>query len=284
MSKEERRGLIYVAVAVFFFSTTPVFIRWAAALSPVVITGGRMAVGAVAVYLLAAIQGQRPRFQRADLPRFILYGFIAALHFLCYIASINFTTVAHSLSLTYTSPIFVSLLAWLFLKEPIAPRKWLGVMVTVVGMAVLTGFEPQMTGRMWAGDLLALGSAVCFGFYSIAGRSQREQYPLLTYASGVYGMAALWLAPLAVLSYRPPPELIRPLLSILALGVFPLALGHTLYNAALRRTHATYVNLIATQEVTGGIILGWLILHEVPSVNSIVGALVMLMGIIMVLV
>jgi len=39
-------------------------------------------------------------------------------------------------------------------------------------------------------------------------------------------------------------------------------------NAALCRTHATYVHLIATQEVTGGIILGYLLLAEVPSFNS----------------
>jgi drug/metabolite transporter (DMT)-like permease len=283
VSPDERRGLWYVAVAVFFFSTSPIFIRWAKPLSSYVITCGRLATGAIFIYLLAALQGQRPRWRRDDWGLFTLFGLITSLHFLCYIASLSFTTIAHSLALTYTSPIFVTLFTRLFLKEPIAHRKYAGVAITVAGMAMLARFEPQITSQMMIGDALALGSAVAFGLYSVAGRSQRERYPLFTYASGVYGVAALWMLPLALVTYAPPPNLTGPVLSILALGVLPLGLGHTLYNAALRRTHPTYVNLIATQEVTGGVILGALLLGEVPSVQSLVGAAVMLVGIALVL-
>ena len=73
------------------------------------------------------------------------------------------------------------------------------------------------------------------------------------------------------------------MLSILFLGVFPLGIGHTLYNAALRRVHAAYANLIATQEVTGGIILGIIFLAEMPPANAIVGCLMTLAGIMLVL-
>ncbi|MCR4407414.1 MAG: DMT family transporter [Anaerolineae bacterium] len=284
MTSDERRGLWYVVIAVFFFSTSPIFTRWAAPLSPYVITCGRLGTGAIFVYLLAVLQGQRPRWRREDLSRFLLFGLIAALHFLCYIASLSFTTIAHSLALTYTSPVFVTLFTRLFLKEPIASRKYIGVVITIIGMAILAGFEPQLTSRMMIGDVLALGSAVAFGLYSVAGRSQRELYSLFTYASGVYGLAALWTLPLALLTYSPPSSPLRPALSILALGLLPMSLGHTLYNAALRRTHPTYVNLIATQEVTGGVLLGVLFLGEIPSVQSLIGAAVMLIGIALVLI
>jgi drug/metabolite transporter (DMT)-like permease len=66
--------------------------------------------------------------------------------------------------------------------------------------------------------------------------------------------------------------------------VFPLGIGHTLYNAAVRRVHATYANLIATQEVTGGIILGILLVGQVPSISTVIGVVVMLVGILGVLV
>jgi drug/metabolite transporter (DMT)-like permease len=281
--KDEHRGLFYAAFAVLFFSTAPVLIRWGKPLSPYVIAWGRVLVGAVAVYCLAVLQGNRPRFQRTDWPKFFLYGLVTALHFLCYIASLSLTTIAHSLTLTYTSPVFVTLGSWLFLKEPVGRRKYLGVAVSVLGVAILAGFEPQLTRQMVIGDLLALGSALCFGFYSIAGRSQRGNYPLLTYAFGLYGLAAFWLTPVALVTFT-SPGIWRPVWAIVALGILPLALGHTFYNAALRRTHATYVNLVATQEVTGGIILGCLLLGEVPTFNSILGAAITLMGIAMVLI
>jgi drug/metabolite transporter (DMT)-like permease len=69
------------------------------------------------------------------------------------------------------------------------------------------------------------------------------------------------------------------LAAVVALALFPLALGHMLYNAALRRLHASILNLIATKEVTGGILLAWLLPPEVPSWNAMVGADLTLIGV-----
>jgi drug/metabolite transporter (DMT)-like permease len=279
---DRRRGFSYVLLAVSFFATSPIFVRWAEPLSPFERTAWRMVVGTVAVALLATMQGAPPRYQARDLPRFLLYGAITALHFLAYIASLDYTTIAHSLSITYTAPVFVTIFSALFLGEPVARRQYWGVAVTVVGVAVLAGFEPQFSHRMLLGDALALVSAITFGLYSIVGRSERERYPLLHYAAGVYGLAALWLSGPALI-YRSGEYGWRQILAVLGLGLLPTALGHTLYNAALRRIHATYCNLIATQEVTGGVILGIILLGEMPGWVSITGAAITLAGIAIVL-
>ena len=282
MADDKRTGILYVAMAVTMFSTTPVFIRWASELSPFVVTCVRMLVGSVTVLVIAAVRGERPRIPLADWPRFALWGLVAALHFGFYIASLGYTTVAHSLSLVYTSPIWVSLFSALVAKEPLPRRKWAGLFVVLAGMGVLSGFEPKWTLRMLSGDLMALGSAVMFGVYSATGRHQRSRYPLLAYAAGVYAMGGLWLLPLAAWTFRVPQRLGASLLSVLVLGVFPLGIGHTLYNAALRRMHPTLVNIIATQEVTGGILLSWWLLEEVPSLNVLLGAAAMLVGVVQV--
>ena len=279
---DERTGILYVALAVTMFSTTPVFIRWASDLSPFVVTCMRMLIGSVTVFAIGFIRGQRPHIARADWPRFALWGLVTAFHFGSYIASLSYTTVAHSLSLVYTSPVWVSLFSWMLLKEPLPGRKWIGIIITLVGMSVLSGFEPAWTPRMLIGDAMALVSAITFGIYSTIGRKQRARFPLFTYAGGVYGMAGLWLLPLAVLTFQAPQRLGPSLLSVLILGVFPLGIGHTLYNAALRRAHPTRVNVIATQEVTGGILLSWWLLQEAPSVNALVGAVIMLIGVVQV--
>jgi len=277
------KGLGYVGIGVLFFSTSALLVRWAAPLSPYEITFGRMAVAAVALGLVLLAWRRDLGLRRSDLPRFALFGLVTGLHFLLYTASLSFTTIAHSLSLTYTSPIFVALFSAIFLGESIGARKSAGVIVAVAGIAILVGLEPRLTPEMLFGDLLAVGSAVCLGFYSVIGRSQRARYPLLPYAFGAYGFAALWLLPSAVLessgAFAP-----AGVLSVVALGLLPLALGHTLYNASLRRVHAAYVNLIATQEATGGILLGWLALGEVPAPNAWAGWAVTLAGIALVLV
>jgi drug/metabolite transporter (DMT)-like permease len=275
-------GLLYVTIGTALFSTSSVLVRWAAPLSPFEIGFWRMVVAAATVWVIARLRGESFALNRADLPRFALFGLVAALHFICYIASLSFTTVAHSLALVYTSPVFVTLFSAIFLHEPVARRKWLGILVAVLGVAVIAGLEPVLDARMVVGDLLALASAVWFGFYSVIGRAQRTRYPLLTYATGVYVVAALWILPAAMFAWTGAYNAVA-VVSLLAMGIFPLGIGHTLYNAALRLLHPTYVNLVATQEVTGGVILALILLGEAPSLNAIVGAAITLAGIAIVL-
>lgn len=279
------RGLLYVAIAVFFFSTSPVLAAWAEPLSPYEKTFGRMALAALVINALRIWRRESlPR--PAALPRFIAYGLIAAAHFLLYIASLNFTTAAHALALVYTAPIFVALFSTLFLHESLMGRKWLGIVVAIGGVAVLEGFEPKMQGTMLLGDGLALGAAVAFGLYSVMGRYERDNYTLFSYASAVYGVAAIWLIPGAIFGFATRPFDFPPgaVLAVVALGLFPLALGHTLYNAGLRLTHATYVNVIATQEVTGGIILSSIFLGQQPPASALIGAVITLVGVVMVII
>lgn len=256
---------------------------WAAPLSAFEITVGRLGLAALWVMALARLNGQPLWPAPTDFPRFLSFGLITALHFLSYIAALRFTTIAHALSLTYTSPIFVTLFSAWLLGEPVTRRKWLGVVVTVIGIGVLAGLEPHLDNRMLIGDALALGSAITFGLYSVAGRSQSARYPLFTYAGTVYGLAALWALPAALLNFTPAGYQPRQMLALLAAALIPLGTGHTLYNAALRRLHATTVNLIATQEVTGGVILGAVFIGQIPHVNEIAGAAIALAGIVMVL-
>lgn len=288
--RQNTQGLIYVCLAVIMFGTSPVLIRWSAPFGSTEIAFWRLAIAALLVLCLGLITRTPLLLKRQQLPRFCFYGLVTAMHFFFYIASLSFTTIAHSLSIIYTSPIFVTIFSALYLHERLTIRKYLGIAVAVIGIAIIAGFEPHYTACslqgqcMILGDGLALLSAVCFGVYSVAGRGERDRHPLFRYTANVYGLAALWLLPLAIvpaLQHAYPPLAIA---SVVALGIFPLGLGHTLYNAAIRRTYAIYANLIATQEVTVGVLLGVVTIHEIPSPTTIVGIVVAMVGIVGVLV
>ena len=278
-------GLLYVCIAVFFFGTSPVFIRWSAPFSAVEIAFWRLAIASLLIICLGLIARQNLLLQRHQVPRFILYGLVTALHFFFYAASLNFTTIAHSLSITYTSPIFVAILSTIVLREPLPLRKYISIGISVIGIAILAGFEPHYTSCnlhgqcMILGDILALLTALCYAIYSIAGRGERDRHPLFRYTANVYGIAALWLSPLALYFMFQHSYSLTAVAAVIALGIFPLGLGHTLYNAAIRNINATYANLIATQEVTLGVLLGVIFLHEIPSLNEIIGGIVTLVGI-----
>jgi drug/metabolite transporter (DMT)-like permease len=290
--KQTKIGLLYVCIAVFFFSTSPIFVRWSKPFTSVEIAFWRLAIAVLLVAVMGLITRQRLLLKRREVPRFLFYGLVTALHFILYIAALSFTTIAHALALVYTSPIFVTLFSAFVLREALPLRKYAGIGVAVIGVAIMAGFEPHYTACslsgtgqcMILGDAMALLSGLCFAIYSVAGRGERDRHPLFRYTTNVYGLAALWLLPVALFFAFTHGYPLGAVGAVVALGVFPLGLGHTLYNASVRRVHATYANLIATQEVTGGIILGILLLGEVPSITTVIGVMVTLVGIVGVLV
>jgi drug/metabolite transporter (DMT)-like permease len=132
------------------------------------------------------------------------------------------------------------------------------------------------------GDALAVGAAVTFAAYSLLGGRERSRLPLLTYAGGVYLIAGVTIIPFA-------RHLVRPSLPLGALAAaggmasVPSAIGDTLYNAAMRRLHPSNPNLIATPEVTLGILLASMLIGEPLTWNAAAGAALTLLGIAFVL-
>jgi drug/metabolite transporter (DMT)-like permease len=278
-----RTGVLLALAAAGCLASSALFVRWAAPIPSHEVAFWRLLLAAAAVALVALARRQPPRYRRADAPPLLAVGLVTAVHFLTYIAAVNLTTIAHALSLVYTAPLFVALLAAWRLGERPGAGQVAGMGLVVAGVAVLTGFEPRLDGTMLLGDGLALLSAATFGLYSLAGRGLRHRYPLLTYTAAIYGAAALWLLPAAVATWQPERYTVGNLLAVVALGLLPLGLGHTLYNAALHRAPAATVNSIATQEVTGGVLLAGLFLGERPSPVALIGMVVTLAGVLLVL-
>src|SRR6266545_778986 len=134
-----RTGYLQALAGVALFSTSPVLVRWAGNVSAVEITFWRLLV-ATATVLAFGVVSRRPVDIRA-LPhrRFAAYGVVIALHFFLYIASLFFTSVAHSLALVYTAPLFIALLSRFALGEHLRTRQWAGVALGIAGVGVLAG-------------------------------------------------------------------------------------------------------------------------------------------------
>lgn len=278
MTRDEWTGVAEAAAATVCFSTGAILVRWAGELSPVEVTSLRMLLGAGFVGAAAWAMGEPLRIGRTEWVRLLPIGLVAAVHFLTFIASLAFTSVAHTLTLTYTAPFFIAALSLFMLHEPLPRRTLPGSIVALAGIAVLAGLEPELSGRMLLGDALALAAAATFALYSVLGRRERSRLPLLTYAGGVYLIAGLAAGPFAV-AFAAPAHPTSALAAVCAMALVPSALGHTLYNAAIRRLHPSIPNLIATQEVTLGILLARLLLGEPLTWNVVAGAVLTLLGV-----
>lgn len=273
------KGFLFAGLAAFLFGSSPIFTRWASdTLSSSEITFGRLAIGGLVVLTVAVWRRERLPFRQNPV-LYALLGLTLSLHFLSYVAAIRFTTLAHSLTLVYSSVIFIALLSQFTLKEKLTRKQWMGVATALAGLILMTGFESNLTGSMLLGDLFALGSALTFAVYSVAGRHQREQTGLFAYAGVVYLLGSACALPFAVLTFSPQGYTLKSIASVVAAGLIPMGIGHTLYNAALRSLNATIVNLLSMQEVVVALLAGALLFAEQPSGTTLAGVGLTMVGI-----
>jgi len=208
-------------------------------------------------------------------------GIALALHFATWIGSLSYTSVASSVLLVNTAPLFTLGLSRTILKERVPPVVLASLAVALVGASAI-GLGDWVGGRdSLVGDALALIGAFCLSVYHVVGRGLREATPLIAYLAGVWSTAALALGAFALvfrvplLGYSP-----RTLLVLLALALVPTLAGHGLVNRSLRSVSATTVGLFLLGEPVGAAFLAYLILGEVPRASTIAGGILVLLALV----
>lgn len=272
-----------MAVGVVMVSTAAIAIRFAQRGAPSLsIAAWRLTLAALilAPIVLSRHRDELARLTRSELARATAAGVLLAVHFATWISSLEFTSVAASVVLVATNPLFVGLLSPLFLSEPVPRLMLAGILVAVLGSGVI-GLDGLGGGSApLIGDLLALVGAVCAAGYMMIGRTLRRKLTLLTYIFVVYGVAAILLLVIALLGRQPlggfTPETYGWFL-YLALG--PQLIGHTSFNWALRYLSAAYVTVTLLSEPIGSSLLAWLLLKEPPTRLEVLGGALILAGI-----
>lgn len=207
-------------------------------------------------------------------------GLILALHFTCWIASIQLTTVASSLLLMSAQPLWAALLGLLFLREVVPRRGAAGMLLALLGIAAIAWSDRSHGATNLLGDSLALLSGLAAAGYLTVGRHLRLRLPLATYLLSVYGASALFLGLGALLSGVPFTGYDGRTWAMLGLlALFPSALGHSLVNYALRHMESYRVSLSILVEPVVSSILAALLFAEIPGLGFFPGALLIFAGV-----
>ena len=274
-------GLVIGVLAV---STASTFIRLAQTSIPsLAVAAWRLTIASL---LLAPLAVTRCRAEWRALSRrqwrwAIASGVILALHFYSWITSLAMTSVAASVVLVTTAPLFVGVISHFVLDERLTLPMIVGLAVALVGSIIIGVGDLSGGGHQLAGDGLALIGAVAAALYMLIGRSLRARLSLLGYIFPVYGTAALTLMALALLSGAPLtgyPSRMWLWLALMAL--IPQIVGHSSLNWALGHLPATYVSLSVLLEPVGSALLAWLILTEPPTWAAVIGGALILAGVV----
>lgn len=286
-----------IILAILAVSTASIFIRFAQLEAPSLVIAALRLTFATLVLAPIALTRHRDELKkltRRDLSLGLLSGVFLAIHFATWISSLEYTSIASSVVLVSTGPLWVALLSPLFLKEPITKPILIGMLLTLLGGTIIglsdschvsnglvcPPFSEFVQGRAFLGNFLALVGAWAVAGYLIIGRKLRGGMSLIPYIFMVYGIAAIVLLGI-MFSAGQSPLGFSPItyIWILLLALVPQLIGHSTYNWALRYMPAALVSITTLGEPIGSAILAYLILGETPMLLTIFGGILILTGI-----
>jgi len=271
--------VVMILIAIAAVSTASIFIKLCDA--PALVIAAYRVVIASLVLAPFAIRRQFWRgLGRSEISWLVLSGIFLSLHFAFWIASLKFTSVASSVVLVSTHPLFVGLGAWLFLGERPGWNLLLGIALSVIGSGLISYGDLALSGKALTGDGLALLGAIMGSGYLLVGRRMRKGQGLLSYVFPVYSTAGVMVI-LFCLIFREPffGYSSSTYVFLFLLALIPQLIGHTTFNWALKYLPASLVAVTILGEPVGSTILAYLVLGEGLTPLKMIGGAIILSGI-----
>ena len=183
-----------------------------------------------------------------------------------FVFAIMHTSIANTLVIISTGPIWIAIIAWLTLRERASLITWLAMIIVFIGIYIV--MSANFGGQNIVGDIFALITAILMGFTFTLVRKYKAVNMVPTMAVGgiIAAIIACIFAPTLVLK----PEAI---IYVIAMGII-LSISFSLITIAPRYMPAAEVGMIMPLETVLGTLIAWKVINEVPTNNAIIGGII----------
>ena len=268
---DRTKGIIITVLGVLFLIPDSLLVRLINA-TPLAICFWRGLLGGSSLLIIYLIYGLLSKDnKRLDFTlKEILIILCIALSTICFVLSVNYTTVANTLFLLSTAPFFSIFLSYFLLGEKIRLKDLCASLIALIGVFIIS-LGSQVSNNTLAtslGDLFGIGIAIFTALVLTLARYGSSKLVIRSNAIGMYAVA-LFVLPF-VKNFSVEQETILYLL-ILCLICVPI--GSLLILTGPKYISASEVSLIILLQVIIAPILAWLILKEYPGLSSLVGGI-----------
>jgi drug/metabolite transporter (DMT)-like permease len=275
-----------VLSGVLCFAVSAILVRYASAAPGLAVAALRTSIAIVIlapVGIPATIRAWRGLGAR-DVGLIVIAGALLGVHFVVWISSIYYTSVASAAVLVATGPIFMGVFGFLFLGEKLSRRTTVAIVVAVAGSVILGLADSEshapIDGKPMLGNALALFAAVLWALYLLIGRVVRRRVDWLPYVFPLYVVAGVTTLAFAIGSGTPLdgyPTIVYVM--CLAMALLPQILGHGSFNYAVKFYPAAFLGLVSLLEPIGAAALGLFLFHERPGPMAYVGMALILVAV-----
>lgn len=288
-----QKGYVYILLNAVIFSSVEITLKLSAgAFDPIQITMLRFLIGGLILlpFSISSLKQRGLKIAKSDFKHFMLTGLLF----------ITFSMTIYQIAITYTqasvvavvfsgNPIFVTILAYFFLKETITKHNIAALFLEICGIiAIINPFHNEISLR---GIVLTVISALIFALYAVASRDKAKYYGGLTVSAYSFIFGGLQLLALILLAKIPAIDALLPsvglsifrdvpLLAGLSLETMPLffcicvintAFGFYCYMKALELTSAHEVSITFFLKPVLAPIFAVILIHEYIPFNMMIG-------------
>ncbi|USB34392.1 DMT family transporter [Paenibacillus sp. YPG26] len=271
--------LLYI-LGIIAISSAAIFVKWSQAEVSVIAMYRMFITDLLLIPLLWKYRTEFSQLTLRQLGMLSVSGIALGLHFLLWMASLRYTTVASSTVILTLEPIIVMLGSfYLFrLRSNLAMR--LGMAVALAGSLAISIGDFTLSGSALAGDIMSFLSVLAVSAHLLIGKRMREKTSAYVYNFSVFAFAGIFLAAYNAVNEIPFGGYSeREWGLFLLLALIPTLFGHYLFNWLLKYMNASAVSMAVLGEPVVASLLAWLLLNERLTCLQLIAGVFIIAGV-----
>ncbi|WP_017209393.1 DMT family transporter [Clostridium beijerinckii] len=277
----------------YYLASTGAVVLWSASFiatklayetfAPIQLAAVRTLFAVILFWFMRKITSNNDQIQKEDRMRIALSGFLGiTLYFAIENIGVSMTSSSNSALIVASFPAVTTLLEFFIYHSKPNVKKVLGIILAIIGVAVLTQINVDGNSKSMLGNIILIGAGVVWAFYNFITRDLTNKYSAMTLT--YYQMLAgfIFFLPFVIIegkTWRMPTMTSASALIYLSVGCSIVAF--LLYNLGLRKLSASISVSLMNLAPVLGLIFSILILHESVSTVQILGGIIVIIGVIL---
>lgn len=277
----------------YYLASTGAVVLWSASFiatklayetfAPIQLAAVRTLFAVILFWFMRKITSNNEQIQKEDRMRIALSGFLGiTLYFAIENIGVSMTSSSNSALIVASFPAVTTLLEFFIYHSNPNVKKVLGIILAIIGVAVLTQINVDGNSKSMLGNIILIGAGIVWAFYNFITRDLTNKYSAMTLT--YYQMLAgfIFFLPFVIIegkTWRMPTMTSASALIYLSVGCSIVAF--LLYNLGLRKLSASISVSLMNLVPVLGLIFSILILHESVSTVQILGGVIVIIGVIL---
>jgi drug/metabolite transporter (DMT)-like permease len=279
MKKNEIHGYLYILIGSTLWGVSSVVAKalFNIGLPPTELIAVRLILATIILLIILLLYDRRRVIiSPKDLPYFLIFGLIAVtgMQFFYYF-TISKIQVGPAILLQYLQPVWVSLYAFFFQREPISRTKAVALLLAVVGCYfVVGGYQIDLFLLNRLGILSGLIASFFFTFYALYGEKGLKKYDPWTLLLYGFGLSAVFymivVSPVKIICDGHP---LKVWIAFFYIAIFSTILPFGFYFKGMERIRATRASITSTWEPMVAGVAAYMVLGEILYPLQILGGI-----------